>query len=119
MVLFQSASLRAELLKQFWKRLFIIPRGWWLQIVVGPCYDTPVHAACAGFWHLHEGSVDQAVAAFAVVCSLPHGEELYVNTQALAAATHCKSLERSAIGNHPNASPVNCCVPRYAPPLRN
>jgi hypothetical protein len=48
-VLFQSASLRAELLKEFWEGLFIIPRGWRPQIVVGPCYDTPVHAACAGF----------------------------------------------------------------------
>jgi hypothetical protein len=92
-VLFQSASLRAELLKQFWERLFIIPRGWRPQIVVGPCYDTPVHAACTGFWHLHEGSIDQAVAAFAVVCSLLHGEELYVNTQTLAAAAHCQSME--------------------------
>jgi hypothetical protein len=97
MVLFQSASLRAELLKEFWERLFIIPRRWRPQIVVGPRYDTPVHAACAGFWHLHEGLVDQAVAAFAVVRSLPHGEEFYANAQALAAAVQCQSLEQ--IGN--------------------
>lgn len=96
-VLFQSASLRAELLKKFWERLLIIPRRWRPQIIVGPRYDTPVHAACAAFWHLHEGAPDQAITAFKAVRHLPHGEELYVNTQALAAAVHCQSLEQ--IGN--------------------
>ena len=59
-------------------------------------YDTPARAACAGFWHLHVGAAKEASTAFAQVRSLPHGEELYHNAQAFAAALDCQSLEQLA-----------------------
>ncbi len=57
--------------------------------------DTPVRAACAGFWHLHRGDADAAARAFAapVARSLPQGEELYGNAAALAAAAASTSLD--------------------------
>jgi hypothetical protein len=60
-------------------------------------YDSPIRAACAGFWYLHTQEPDKARDAFAVVRHLHHGEELYSNACALAAAFACQTLEQ--IGN--------------------
>ncbi|MDD4446352.1 MAG: AAA family ATPase [Methanothrix sp.] len=45
--------------------------------------NTPARAACAGFWYLHEKQPFQAAQAFAVVQSLPNGEEMHCLSQAL------------------------------------
>ena len=90
--LFQSARLQDGLWREFWDGLFIIPRRWRPQGTVALRYDTPVRAACAGFWHLHDLAPRQATTAFAAVRSLPYGEELHANAQALTAAMDCQSL---------------------------
>jgi hypothetical protein len=46
--------------------------------------DTPARAAAAGFWFLHEKMLRSAVEAFAVVRSLPYGEELFLITLTLS-----------------------------------
>ncbi|MDS4058551.1 MAG: ATP-binding protein, partial [Candidatus Contendobacter sp.] len=66
-----------------------------------PRYDTPARAACAGFWHLHQGELANAADAFAAVRLLRHGEELHKNTQALAAAGNCQNLEQIAVWQSP------------------
>ncbi|MEI2741004.1 MAG: ATP-binding protein [Candidatus Competibacter sp.] len=66
------------------------------QLKLTPYLDTPIRAACAGFWHLHEGELSEAADGFAAVRHLPHGEELYANSQALAAASQCQTLEQIA-----------------------
>ena len=76
---------------EFWDGLFIIPRRWRPQGTVALRYDTPVRAACAGFWHLHDLAPRQATTAF-LLRSLPYGEELHANAQALTAAMDCQSL---------------------------
>ncbi|MDJ0796626.1 MAG: AAA-like domain-containing protein [Calothrix sp. MO_167.B12] len=45
--------------------------------------DTPVYATAAGFWHLHQKEPAKAEEAFAVVRSLPYGEEMYILAQTL------------------------------------
>ncbi len=45
--------------------------------------DTPAHAICAGFWHLHNKQPMQASQAFSVVLSLPYGKEMHSLSQAL------------------------------------
>jgi hypothetical protein len=100
-VFFQTASLRAGLQRGFWEGFFIIPRRWRPQVVVTVRYDTPVRAACAGFWHLHEGDPSSAMNAFAAVRHLPHGEELYANACALAAAVSCQTLPEIAAWQPP------------------
>jgi hypothetical protein len=42
-----------------------------------PRLNTPVHAACAGFWYWHEKEAGKAQKAFALVRDLRHGVELY------------------------------------------
>ena len=98
-VYYQSASLYAGLLHRFWERFLLrrlLPRRWHPRIVVEPRHDTPARAACAAFWHLHEGTAQEAAAAFEHVRDLPHGEELYANAKAFAAALDSESLEQIA-----------------------
>ncbi|MEM9092539.1 MAG: ATP-binding protein, partial [Cyanobacteria bacterium P01_F01_bin.53] len=51
--------------------------------------DTFPHATAAGFWYLHERQPHQSVEAFAVVRSIPHGEEMY---QLASSLSVCQSL---------------------------
>ena len=100
-VFFQAASLRAGLQHEFWKGFFLIPRRWRPQVAVTVRYDTPARAACAGFWHLHEDDPASAMTAFATVRHLPHGEELYANAWALAAAASYQTLTEIATWQPP------------------
>lgn len=104
-VFFQSASLHSGRLRESWDAFWIIPRRWRPHIVIEPRYDTPARAACAGFWHLHEGAAQEATAAFERVRDLPHGEELYANAKAFAAALDCRSLEQIADWRPPERPP--------------
>lgn len=45
--------------------------------------DTPARAAAAGFWYLHKNNPKKATEAFAVVRSLPYGEEMFTLAQML------------------------------------
>ena len=59
-------------------------RGLWkTQFPADLRLDTPAHAASAGFWYLHKRQPLEATQAFAVVRSLPNGEEIYYISQAL------------------------------------
>jgi hypothetical protein len=113
-VLYQSASLQAALQQEFWSEFFIIPRRWQPKVVMTLRYDTPARAACAGFWHLHQGELDKATNAFVAVRRLPHGEELYANAQALVAAANCQTLEQITAWQSP--SPLTGELLR--PPIR-
>ena len=55
--------------------------------------DTPARAACAGFWYLHEKQPLQAANAFAVVRSLPYGQEMNSLSQALDLAQSVKGFQ--------------------------
>ena len=68
------------------------PQDWYLVCYASASFkdsfgrtrlDTPPRATAAGFWHLHEGEPDKASEAFAVVRSLPYGEEMYLLAQTL------------------------------------
>jgi hypothetical protein len=59
--------------------------------------DTPARATAAGFWHLHEWEPIKAREAFAVVRSLPYGEEMY--TLAHTIAIFHQTRDFSAIAN--------------------
>ncbi|MBD2128070.1 ATP-binding protein [Microcoleus sp. ZQ-A2] len=54
--------------------------------------DTAARAAAAGFWHLHQKEPTKAMEAFAVVRSLPYGEEMFTITQILAAFRDAQEL---------------------------
>ena len=58
--------------------------------------DTQARAACAGFWYLHKRRPLQASQAFAVVRTLPNGEEMYLITQALLHAQGAKDFSSLA-----------------------
>lgn len=99
-VYYQSASLELAIKQRFWDEFFI-PRRWRFRGSVTLRYDTFVRSACAGFWHLHEGELDEAADAFSIVRFLPHGKELHENAQALMAAHYCRTLEQIAIWQSP------------------
>jgi len=100
LVHFGSASLRNRMWNEALSGFFIVPRRlrrrWQARFPVGPRLDTPARAACAGFWYLHEGEPAKAAEAFAVVRSLPGGEELYLIAASLAAAL--KTEDSAAAG---------------------
>ncbi len=58
--------------------------------------DTPARAVCAGFWHLHKEQPIQAAQAFAVVRSLPNGEEMRSLSQLLYLALSVKDFQSIA-----------------------
>lgn len=93
-VYYQSANLKTTLNRKLWNQLSFVPHRWRPKNAMMLSYNTPVRAACAGFWHLHKGELDEAVAALAVVHFLPHGEEIYANARALSAAANCQTLEQ-------------------------
>ncbi len=92
-VLFQSASLRAQLHQTFWENFFLIPRRWRPNVEVNLDYGTPARAACAAFWHMHAEELYHAAEAFSKVRDLAYGEELYTNALALETAMACQSME--------------------------
>lgn len=47
-----------------------------LKLKPQPYSDTPVHAAAAGFWYLHEKEPEKATEAFSVVSSVLYGQEM-------------------------------------------
>jgi len=89
-VRFGSASLRNSLWNDAIDGLLLIPRRlrrrWQARFPVEPRLATPARAACAGFWYLYEGEPAKAAAAFAVVRSLPGGEEMFLIARSLVTA---------------------------------
>jgi hypothetical protein len=90
-VRFQSANLSIALKNKFWEGFFFSQPSHGEEVLR---YDTPARAACVGFWHLHEKEPDKASRAFAAVRKLTHGEELYHNAHAFAAAFASQTLEQ-------------------------
>ena len=103
-VFYQSADLRPAILKEFLDGLFIVPRRFRPTFNLAARYDTPVQAACAGFWHLHKAELANAVTAFVALRSLPHGEELYANALALKKAYDSQASTSIATWQPPSAS---------------
>ncbi|MEH1858609.1 MAG: ATP-binding protein [Nostoc sp.] len=94
-VRFASASLNETIKSTFIKKgffsfplFFFLPRSWQeglqARFNTDTRLDTPVRAAAAGFWHLHEKEPARAMEAFAVVRSLLYGEEMFTLAQTLA-----------------------------------
>ncbi|HCK82455.1 MAG TPA: hypothetical protein DIC59_13475 [Candidatus Competibacteraceae bacterium] len=99
-VYFQSAGLKATIKKSFLDGP-VSHRSPPRSEAATLRYNTPVKAACAGFWLLHQGELAEAADGFAVVRHLPHGEELYANGRVLAAASQCQTLEQIAAWQMP------------------
>ncbi|MCT7948862.1 ATP-binding protein [Ancylothrix sp. C2] len=59
--------------------------------------DTPARAAAAGFYYLYEKEPVKAATAFAVVRSLPYGEEMFTLAEILTVCNKAKEL--NAIAN--------------------
>ena len=78
-----SAAIKAKVVDSF----FFFPSRWHKHLqnrfITEPRLDTPARAAAAGFWYLHEKQPTEAAEAFAVVHSLPYGEEIYTLAQTL------------------------------------
>jgi hypothetical protein len=72
-----------------------------------PRLDTQARAAAAGFWYWHKGgqSLNKAAKAFAVVRSLPYGEEMFTLTLTLADFGKANNL--TAIAMLPMPMPPN------------
>jgi len=91
-----SVSLKDEILDTGFNSFFLIPQRFRQQIrarfIVTPRLDTPVRAACAGFWLLHLKEIEQAHIAFAKVRHLPHGETLYQSAFALHSGLNANNL---------------------------
>ena len=66
---------------------------WQSRFPIDPRLDTPARAACAGFWFWHEGEVERARDAFAVVRDLRHGLELHGIARAIASAQAAGDLD--------------------------
>ena len=96
-VRYGSTNLANGLWQELLSPLDFAPRRWiqrWrTRFPVDPCLDTPAHAACAGFWHWHEGEAEQAMNAFAAVRHIPNGMELHDIPRAIAAAQVASSLD--------------------------
>jgi AAA+ ATPase superfamily predicted ATPase len=80
-------------------RLAGTPFDWQLVYIASASFlgkdtrlDTPARAAAAGFWHLHKKEPAKAMEAFAVVRSLPNGEEMFTLAQTLTAFHDAKEL---------------------------
>jgi hypothetical protein len=75
--------------------------------------DAPPRATAAGFWYLHENEAEQAEQAFAVVRSLPYGEEMYTLAHTLHRFTEAESLHSiaslapSPIADEPQLRPAS------------
>jgi len=87
-----SQAIKTEIVDGF----FFVPRRWRRRIQARwdavPRPSTPTRAAAAGFWYLHEKEPGKAAEAFAVIRSLPQGEEMYRLACALAAADAVRDL---------------------------
>ncbi|MEG3439690.1 ATP-binding protein [Pannus brasiliensis CCIBt3594] len=74
--------------------------------------DTPQCPTAAGFWYLHKKKADKAGEAFAVVRSLPYGEEMYTLAHTLHRFPLAEdlesivSLESSPIPDEPRLRPL-------------
>jgi len=88
----QSAGLGAGLRASSWHGFAFRPWRAQARVEVSLRLDTPVRAACAGFWYLHQCEPEPARNIFAGVRALPCGEELYANAAALAVALGCKEF---------------------------
>ena len=90
LVCLSSGSLHNSLWNDAIDGLVLIPRRlrhrWQVHFPVDPRLDTPARAACAGFWYLREGEPAMAADAFAVVRSLPGGEEMFLIARSLVTA---------------------------------
>ncbi|UCH97628.1 MAG: ATP-binding protein, partial [Candidatus Aminicenantes bacterium] len=104
LVRFGSASLNNQHRQSFLDGLFILPRGWkrrWKsRFPAEPRFDTPVRAACAGFWFWHIKETAKAVEAFSVVKELTHGLELYGIAQTISRAQKATDLQTIADWEH-------------------
>jgi hypothetical protein len=94
LVFFASASLSGLWNSSALKGLLSFPPHWRQRFQAGfvadTRLDTPARAAAAGFWHLHEKKAAKAMEAFAVVRSLPYGEEMFILAQSLATFHYAK-----------------------------
>lgn len=64
--------------------------------------DTYAHAACAGYWLMHNKDTEAAIAAFSVTRHIRHGEILYQTTQALNSARKAENLQAIVTWEHEN-----------------
>ncbi|WP_414621742.1 ATP-binding protein [Calothrix sp. CCY 0018] len=90
-VFFASASLTANIKKEFIRGIFAVPLSILLNnfllnnfrdkllsyLEIDPRTDNHKRRIAAGFWYLHEKNPNKATDAFALVRSLLYGEEMY------------------------------------------
>ena len=81
LLLFAATSPRQKL-KWILGNLLCLSSSSWFTIQ--PHGDTPVRAATAGFWYLHNKKPQQAAAAFATIRGLPQVEEMLIFARTLA-----------------------------------
>ncbi len=112
-VRYASASLANQLNSEFIHSLSMLPRPFKNRLLRGVNtnlrLDTPLRAAAAGFWYLHVREPAQAVAAFSVVQSLPHGAEMLLLAEIL---DRCQTAEL------PEIAILNLPLPPSEPLLR-
>lgn len=93
LVRFASASLSETLKLKAVKEFSSLLPPWQhvqARLVTNTRLDTPARAAAAGFWYLYEKRLTKAMKAFAVVRSLPYGEEMFTLAQILATFHHAE-----------------------------
>jgi hypothetical protein len=64
-------------------------------------FNTPVQAACAGFWLWNEHSINHAVEAFSHIQEIPGGKGLYENAKAFQSGNDCKTLSDISLWKTP------------------
>lgn len=104
LIWYSSASLKNNLRAQFFHGLPITPllrRILTKDINTGLRLDSPVRAAAAGFWYLRVWKPEQAIAAFQVVESLPHGAEMLLLATILDRSSSVSDLSAIAALNLP------------------
>jgi hypothetical protein len=112
---FASASLQKEFQSKFIRDLLLFRYG--NELLSPPVkgkirLNTPARAAAAGFWHLHKKEPAKATEAFAVVCSLLYGEELFTLAQTLTTFNEAQepaiiaTLELPISPNEPLLRPI-------------
>lgn len=117
LVRFASASLSAAIKARAVNGFFFFLGPWreslQSRFATEPRLDTPARAAAAGFWYLHEKMPTKAAEAFAVVRSLPYGEEIFVLAQTLAVFHEAKdpatisTIQVPAFPNEPLLRPTS------------
>lgn len=102
LVKFASASLGEELKFKLIQSLLFWRKE---ELKAQLRLDTFSHAAAAGFWYLHEKEPEKAAEAFAIVSSLPHGQEMLVLAEILTIFNQYKTIDDIAALELPELPP--------------